>query len=159
METPTLGQNVCSSRLAQTADCEPQTGRCDVIRSSRDVWTASLLKFSQKTYELQPPASNHITFPSRLIFFFFFSFLAPLPPLSPPSSIPSCSPSPSNLAPFPVPYGAPPCRRASGCCSSSCPCRRPAQHAFQGLRDCRPDFLAPAPLFAWLLHASCPAMD
>lgn len=33
-------------------------------------------------------------------------------------------------------------------------CRRPDQHAFQGLLDCRADFLAPLPLFAWLLCTS-----
>ncbi len=33
-------------------------------------------------------------------------------------------------------------------------CRRYARHAFQGLLDCRADFLAPLPLFAWLLCAS-----
>lgn len=32
--------------------------------------------------------------------------------------------------------------------------RRYARHAFQGLLDCRADFLAPLPLFAWLLCAS-----
>lgn len=61
--------------------------------------------------------------------------------------------SPSRLMCSPPPWprsaappGAPPCRRASGCCSSL-------------LADCRPDSLAPVSLFAPMLCASSSLAD
>ena len=65
-----------------------------------------------------------------------------------------------NLGPVPHPLQGPLLAGGPlGVAAASRWCRRPARHAFQGLGDCRPDFLAPLPLFARLHCASSPAMD
>lgn len=69
----------------------------------------------------------------------------PAPPLS---LYPCLGPDPWPLL-GPLLAGSP--LRAAG---SLLPVSAPCPHAFQGLLDCRADFLAPLPLFAWLLCAS-----
>lgn len=75
-------------------------------------------------------------------------------------SLTSLPPLCLNLGPVPHPLQGPLLAGGPlGAAAASRWCRRPARHAFQGLGDCRPDFLAPLPLFAWLLCTSSPAMD
>lgn len=131
------------------------------------------LRFSPSRFFLILPVFHSLVLHFQLLFLFstFLALFSSFPSLvflsSPSSSSLSLSPYPAashfsslHLGPVPCPLQGPLLAgRPLGAAAASHWCRRSARHAFQGLGDCRPDFLAPLPLFAWLLCTSSPAMD